>query len=99
MKENSSEETDVSKEMLLPLSEARELLDIVCIINSLLQNGGNLSRAAEELGVARRTFYDLMEKYGISFSEGRLTIEPTPLLNHVELRVPSLEDYCTQEQD
>ena len=95
---NSIEETDVSKEMLSPLSEARELLDIVCLINSLLLNGGNLSRAAEELGVARRTFYDLMEKYGISFSEGRLTIELTPLLNHVELRVPSLEDYCTTQR-
>ena len=86
-------EQDVGKEMPLPLSEARELLDIVCLVNVLLQNVGNLSRAAEELGIARRTFYDLMEKYGISCSEGKLSIELTPPLGRLEVRAPCLGDY------
>ncbi len=98
MRRSSAKETDVSEQMSLPLSEARALLDIVCLINSLLQNVGNLSRAAEELGIARRTFYDLMEKYGISCSEGMLSMKLTPLLDQLEVRVPSLEDYSAQGQ-
>ena len=93
MRKSNAKEADVLKRSFLPLSEAKELLDIVYLINSLLQNGGNLSRAAEEVGIARRTFYDLMEKYGISCSEGKLSIELTPLLDHVEIRAPCLEDY------
>ena len=98
MRTSNTKETDVSKEMPLPLSEARELLDIICLVNSLLQNVGNLSRAAEELGIARRTFYDLMEKYGISCSEGKLSMELTPLLGQLEVRIPCLEDYRAQDQ-
>ena len=93
MRRSSAKETDMSEQIPLPLSEARELLDIVFLVNSLLQNVGNLSRAAEELGIARRTFYDLMEKYGISCSEGTLSMKLTPLLGQLEVRVPSLEDY------
>jgi DNA-binding NtrC family response regulator len=31
-----------------------------------MRTSGNVSRAAELLGVARPTLYDLMEKYGLS---------------------------------
>jgi len=94
MRSNRTEESGIDQEQLLPLPEARELLDIVYIINALLQSGGNVSRAAEELGVGRRTIYDLMDKYGISCSDGKLSIELKPLLQHVEMKVPaSLEEY------
>ncbi len=93
MRTSNTKEIDVSKEMPMSLSEAKELLDVVCLINSLLQNAGNLSRAAEELGIARRTFYDLLEKYGISCSDGKLSIKLTPLLGHMEARVSCLESY------
>ncbi len=82
-----------AKEAIIPLSEARELIDIVHLINMLIQNRGNLSRSAEELGIGRRTMYDLMEKYGISCSNGKLSIDLTPLLSHIQLQVPCLEDY------
>jgi two-component system NtrC family response regulator len=29
------------------------------------RNNGNLTRAAQELGISRPTLYDLMEKFGI----------------------------------
>ena len=83
----------MEKESLLPLSEARDLLDIVYLLNAFLRNGGNLSRAAEELGIGRRTAYALMRKHDISCAEGKLSIELTPLLRYVELRVPRFENY------
>jgi DNA-binding NtrC family response regulator len=98
MENNSTEITDVEKEPLLPLSEARALFDIPYLINALIQTGGHISRAAEELGTTRQTVYDLMEKYGISCAEGKLSIELTPLLRHVELRVPRFENYLIQDQ-
>ena len=98
MKNNNTEITDVEKEPLLPLSEARDLFNIIHLINALLQTGGHISRCAEELGLVRQTVYDLMEKYGISCAEGKLTIELTPLLGYVELQAPHVERYLTQDQ-
>jgi DNA-binding NtrC family response regulator len=98
MSNHNTEVSHAEKEPLLPLPEARDLLYIVYLINALLKSGGNLSRAAEELEIGRRTTYELMEKYGISCAEGTLSIELTPLLHHVELRVPCLEIYLTQDQ-
>ncbi len=81
------------QELLLPLSDVRMFLDIVQLINAILRNGGNLSRSAEDLGIGRRTLYDLMEKYNISYTNGKLSIELTPVLSYVELRSPLLERY------
>jgi DNA-binding NtrC family response regulator len=95
MESKNTEITDVEKEPLLPLSEARELLDIVYLINALLQTGGNATRAAEQLKMGRRTIYEFMEKHGISCAEGKLSIQLTPLLRYVEVRERRLEKYLT----
>lgn len=95
MENNDTEVTDAGREPLLPLSRARDLLDIVYVINALLHSSGNVTRAAEELEMGRTTLYDLMDKHGISCAEGKLIIELTPLLRHIEVQSPTLEKYLT----
>ena len=43
-----------------------EEMEKIMIINSIEKNKGNLTAAAEQLGVARQTFYNKMKKYNIS---------------------------------
>lgn len=93
MGNSKTEITDTKEEMPLPLSDARALLEIIYLINAILQNAGNLSRAAEELGIGRRTLYDLMEKHGISYTDGKLSIELNPILIHIEVQSPLLEHH------
>jgi len=47
------------------LREAREALEKDLIQNTLSKNKGNITKAAEELGVSRPTLYELMEKLEI----------------------------------
>ncbi len=47
------------------LREAREELERYFIIKALARSRGNMSKAAEELGISRPTLYELMEKLGI----------------------------------
>ena len=47
------------------LKEAREEFEKDFILRVLSRNKGNLSKAAEELRIARSTLYELMEKLGI----------------------------------
>jgi two-component system NtrC family response regulator len=47
------------------LREAREELEREFIIKALTGNKGNMTKAAEELGISRPTLYELMEKLGI----------------------------------
>ncbi len=47
------------------LKEAREALEKELILKALARTGGNLTKAATELGVSRPTLYDLVEKYSI----------------------------------
>ena len=96
MADSEKELTHAEEDQCLPLPDARRLVDTVYVINAILQTGGNLSRSAEKLGIGRRTLYDLMERYGISCSEGSLTIELTPLLRYAEFQTPSLEDYMVE---
>lgn len=77
----------------LPLSEARDLLEIAYLVNAILRSGGNLSLAAQELGIGRRTMYTMIDRHGISSSDGRLSIKLTSLLSHVQVQVPHLERY------
>jgi two-component system NtrC family response regulator len=48
------------------LKEARETLERELVNQSLDRNEGNISAAAKDLGISRPTFYELMNKLGIS---------------------------------
>jgi two-component system NtrC family response regulator len=50
----------------LPLKEAREQLDRKYIVLALRSTGGNISKAAKELGISRVTLHDLIKKYDIT---------------------------------
>ena len=47
---------------LLPLREVRQRAESAAVERALAVAGGNISRAAELLGVTRPTLYDLMER-------------------------------------
>ena len=50
------------------LREARARLEKEMIQQALALHNGNISRAAEDLGLSRQTFYDLLSKYGLGKS-------------------------------
>lgn len=81
------------KVQTLTLSDARDLLDIVCLVNALLHNEGNITRAAEELDIGRRTIYDLMDRYGISCTDGKICIKISPFLKYIEIHARYIEKY------
>ena len=56
---------DVEPESL-NLREVRQRAESKAIRIALMKNYGNISRAAEQLGVTRPTLYDLLNKYGLS---------------------------------
>jgi two-component system, NtrC family, response regulator len=47
------------------LKEARESVEREMVQQALERHGGKISRAAEDLGISRPTFYELMEKLGL----------------------------------
>ncbi|HVO76461.1 MAG TPA: sigma 54-interacting transcriptional regulator, partial [Candidatus Bathyarchaeia archaeon] len=49
----------------VPLKEARDDLERRLVVGSLLRARGNVSAAAESLGVSRPTLHDLMKKHAI----------------------------------
>jgi len=49
----------------LTLKEARDKLDQQLVMQALELHDGNVAKAAEQLGVSRPTFYDLMRKFGL----------------------------------
>lgn len=51
------------------LKERVENVEARCIRDALYRNNGNISHTAEELGVNRTTFYDLLNKYSIDKKE------------------------------
>lgn len=53
------------------LREARDDLERRLVTRALLNSTGNVSAAAQELGVSRPTLHDLMKKYGIDPEEFR----------------------------
>jgi DNA-binding NtrC family response regulator len=69
-------ESPEGENIALPeLAAARKQLEEKLLRDALRINGGNIKRAAKELGVSRVTFYRLMEKYRIH-PEGAHTARP-----------------------
>ena len=54
------------EQLSLNLREVRQHAESKAIRNALMKNFGNISRAAEQLGITRPTLYDLLNKYGLS---------------------------------
>jgi len=57
--------TDGAEGNFRTLKEARETIERELIQQALQRHGGKISRAAEDLGISRPTFYELMEKLGL----------------------------------
>lgn len=60
------EEAGLGAVQAVTLKEAREDLEKELVLQAISRNGGNLSKAAADLGISRPTLYDLLEKHGIS---------------------------------
>jgi two-component system, NtrC family, response regulator len=54
----------------MTLKEAREAIEEDMVIAALHRYKGNVTKAAEELGITRPTIYDLMVKYSIPKTNG-----------------------------
>jgi len=50
-------------DMGVTLKEAKETLEREMILKAISRNDGNLTKAAEELGISRTSLYNLMEKF------------------------------------
>jgi two-component system NtrC family response regulator len=53
----------------LDLKEARRTVEIRVISSAIAKHNGNISRAAEELGLTRPTLHHLLKKYSIKYRE------------------------------
>jgi two-component system NtrC family response regulator len=51
------------------LREIREAAEISAVRHALARNGGNISRAAQDLDVSRPTLHDLIKKHGIAVAK------------------------------
>src|SRR5262245_64998545 len=64
-----NEEGGIAPLLHLPLSEARaitvEQFERDYLVQKLRHHGGNVTRAAESMGVSRQLVHRLMERYGI----------------------------------
>lgn len=56
----------LSAETIYSFPDTFEEMEKVMIINAIEKNRGNLTAAAEQLGIARQTFYNKIKKYNIS---------------------------------
>jgi two-component system, NtrC family, response regulator len=56
---------DPKNSMPLNLREVREKAEASAVLRAMNYVGGNVSRAAELLGISRPTLYDLVNKYGL----------------------------------
>jgi two-component system NtrC family response regulator len=57
---------DLEKSSATTLKQAREHVERELIEQALMRNSGKITSAAADLGISRPTFYELMEKLGIS---------------------------------
>jgi len=56
-------ELDEEVRPVVTLREARERVERELLVQAMDRQNGNIARAAEELGVSRPTFYDMMKKH------------------------------------
>ena len=47
------------------MREARDKVERELLVQAMDRQNGNIARAAEELGVSRPTFYDMIKKHGL----------------------------------
>jgi two-component system, NtrC family, response regulator len=66
--------TDVAGAEFLNLRAARRRAEIECVRQALAVAHGNLSQAADLLGITRPTLYDLIAKYGLGPGEPELPV-------------------------
>jgi two-component system NtrC family response regulator len=58
--------TETSEDVMpVNLREVREQAEATAIIRAMSFVGGNVSKAADLLGISRPTLYDLVNKYGL----------------------------------
>ncbi len=62
LRQNVQALDDQLESRILPLREVRQRAEAAAVREALALTGGNISRAAELLGVTRPTLYDLMER-------------------------------------
>src|SRR5262249_27494242 len=60
------QEENLEKSSATTLKQAREHVERELVKQALMRNSGKITSAAADLGVSRPTFYELMEKLGIS---------------------------------
>ena len=60
-----------SVDTLPTLREARDQSERKLIVDALVRSQGNISRAAQTLGISRPTFHDMLAKHGINAKEFR----------------------------
>jgi len=53
------------------LREARDQSERKLLVDALVRSQGNISRAAQTLGISRPTFHDMLAKHGINAKEFR----------------------------
>ena len=72
----SSQDLDLNDSLSARRETLTDVIDVVqkeYIDRALEKTGGNISRAARELGISRVTLYDLLNKLNIKISDYRKT--------------------------
>lgn len=66
----STKDLDIGHDTIKPalLKKTKKELEVQLIRETLLRNSGNISRSAQDLGISRKTLYNMLKRYGISLN-------------------------------